>query len=104
MHLLPGPDTASDNRNNLAKTLYSLFFAWLNEHIDQHLCKDGFPTFISLFDLLGSRNVNLSMKELFSGRAITTEAHPLKEDKMLAAVHLRTLALLLLKDDRHLVH
>ncbi|KIK18730.1 hypothetical protein PISMIDRAFT_14116 [Pisolithus microcarpus 441] len=50
-------DGASDNRNNLAKTLYSLLFTWLNEHINQHLCRDDFDTFISLFDLPSPQNM-----------------------------------------------
>ncbi|KAI9572489.1 P-loop containing nucleoside triphosphate hydrolase protein [Boletus coccyginus] len=51
------PDGASDNRDDLSRTLYSLLFAWLNEYINQHLCRDNFDTFIGLFDFPGPQNM-----------------------------------------------
>ncbi|RXW18316.1 hypothetical protein EST38_g7538 [Candolleomyces aberdarensis] len=57
-------DGASDNRDDLAKTLYSLLFNWINEYINQRLCAkdDGsagaFETYIGLLDLAGPQNMS----------------------------------------------
>lgn len=50
------PEGASANRDELARTLYGLLFTWLNETINQKLCKDDFATFIALVDLPGTQN------------------------------------------------
>ncbi|OCF41838.1 chitin synthase [Kwoniella heveanensis CBS 569] len=49
-------EQAEGVRDELARTLYSLLFSWLNEHINQKLCKDSFGSFIALLDLPGIQN------------------------------------------------
>lgn len=50
------PEQAEQVRDELARTLYSLLFSWLNEHMNQKLCKDSFGSFIALLDLPGAQN------------------------------------------------
>ncbi|KAK8846712.1 hypothetical protein IAR55_005799 [Kwoniella newhampshirensis] len=49
-------EQAEQVRDELARTLYSLLFSWLNENINQKLCKDSFGSFIALLDLPGIQN------------------------------------------------
>lgn len=50
------PEQAEGVRDELVRTLYSLFFSWLNENINQKLCKNAFGSFIAILDLPGSQN------------------------------------------------
>jgi chitin synthase len=50
------PEQAESVRDELARTLYSLLFSWLNEHLNQKLCKDSFGSFLALVDFPGLQN------------------------------------------------
>ena len=56
--ILLDADGSANNRDDLAKSLYGLLFAWLNEHINERLCRDDFETFIGVLDLPGFENLN----------------------------------------------
>ncbi|PWN53277.1 putative chitin synthase 8 [Violaceomyces palustris] len=58
--ILLDADGASNNRDDLAKSLYSLLFAWINEFINEKLCRDDFDTFVGLLDLPGFQNLSKS--------------------------------------------
>jgi chitin synthase len=50
------PEQAELVRDELARTLYSLLFSWLNEHLNQKLCKDSFGSFTAMVDFPGLQN------------------------------------------------
>ncbi|CAO1621031.1 unnamed protein product [Jaminaea pallidilutea] len=47
---------AAHNRDQLAKSLYSLLFAWINEHLNQKLCSNNYDTYIGILDLPGPQD------------------------------------------------
>ena len=66
--------------------------AWLNEHINQRLCKDDFATFIGLFDIPVLQNMSSRPNSLdqfcinfASAKTIATQALPRNEDTIVAA-------------------
>ncbi|KDN52499.1 glycosyltransferase family 2 protein [Tilletiaria anomala UBC 951] len=56
--ILLDADGAAANRDDLAKSLYGLLFSWLNEHINEKLCRDDFDTYIGVVDLPGFENLS----------------------------------------------
>ncbi|RIB29616.1 glycosyltransferase family 2 protein [Gigaspora rosea] len=50
-------DSASIQRDDFAKALYSLLFSWIVEYINTKLCHDDFNSFIGILDLIGFQNL-----------------------------------------------
>jgi chitin synthase len=51
---------AAAHRDELAKSLYSLLFSWVNEQLNGRLCRLDFDVFIGILDMPGPRTANLS--------------------------------------------
>ncbi|WFD27478.1 chitin synthase [Malassezia nana] len=49
-------EQAAESRDRLMRTLYTLLFAWLNEHMHACFAHASFDTYIGLLDLPGHRN------------------------------------------------
>ncbi|SPO40578.1 probable chitin synthase 8 [Pseudozyma flocculosa] len=56
--ILLDADGASNHRDDLAKSLYSLLFAWINESLNEKFCRDDFDTFVGILDLPGFQNLS----------------------------------------------
>ena len=46
-------ESASANRDDLARALYGLVFSWIGEFLNQKLCRDDFATFVAIVDFPG---------------------------------------------------
>ncbi|KAJ3039984.1 hypothetical protein HDV00_011539 [Rhizophlyctis rosea] len=63
--VLLNAEEAAKQRDSLAKTLFSLVFGWLLEHINTRLCKDDCENFIGVVDLSGFQNYRQNRLEQF---------------------------------------
>ena len=59
-------EQAAESRDRLVRTLYSLLFAWVNEHIRSCFAHEAFDTYIGLLDLPGHRNRIVNHLETFA--------------------------------------
>ncbi|KAJ3056155.1 hypothetical protein HK097_007879 [Rhizophlyctis rosea] len=58
-------EDAAKQRDSLARTLFSLVFGWLVEHINTRLCKDDCENFVGVVDLSGFQNYRTNRLEQF---------------------------------------
>ncbi|KAI9208155.1 chitin synthase-domain-containing protein [Polychytrium aggregatum] len=74
---------AQEQRDGLARTLYSLAFEWIIEHINTRLCKDNCANFIGIVDLPGFQNYKTNSLEQFLYNFANEELYSLVNRRLL---------------------
>lgn len=68
-------DQATESRDRLVRTLYSLLFAWVNDYIQSCFSHEAFDTYIGLLDLPGHRNRMVNHLETFAANLAADTVH-----------------------------